>query len=119
MLGRHANQEPETVKPENRCEAVAFRPVAGFAIAQNNDMRFGPKGHQLLILLDSEDTHRGDGFWSTFLTKCPEISQRFLPERAHVLFDTALLLVITLKPDLMIRVGQGQSLQEAGRAVPV
>ena len=37
MLGQHANQEPETVKPENRCNAVTFRPVAGFTIAQNDD----------------------------------------------------------------------------------
>jgi len=33
MLGRHANQETETVKPEDGCKAVAFRPVAGFTIA--------------------------------------------------------------------------------------
>ncbi len=118
MLGRHANQETETVKPENRCKTVTFSPVAGFVIAQNNDMQFGPKGHQLLMLLDSEDTHHGDSFWSAFLTKCPVFSQRYLPECAHV-FDTALLLEITLKPDLTIGVGQGQSLQEAGRAVPV
>jgi len=45
MLGRHANQETETVKPEDRCKAVAFRPVAGFAIAQHDDTGFGPKGH--------------------------------------------------------------------------
>ena len=37
MLGQHANQEPETVKPENRCNAVTFRPVAGFTIAQNDN----------------------------------------------------------------------------------
>ena len=45
MLGRHANQETETVKPEDRCKAVALRPVAGFAIAQHDDTGFGPKGH--------------------------------------------------------------------------
>jgi hypothetical protein len=118
MLGRHANQEPETVKPENRCEAVAFRPVAGFTIAQNDDTRFGPKWHQLLILFDSEDTHLGDGFRSAFLTKSPVFSQSYLSKCAHV-FDTALLLVITLEPDLTIGVSRGQGLQEAGRAVPM
>jgi len=45
MLGRHANQEAEAVKPEDRCKAVAFRPVTGFAIAQHDDTGFGPKGH--------------------------------------------------------------------------
>jgi len=118
MLGRQTNQEPETVKPENRCKAVAFRPVAGFTIAQNDDMQFGTKGHQLLILLDSEDTHCGDGFRSAFLPKCPVFAYSYLSERAHV-FDTALLLIITLKPNLTIGVSRGQSLQEAGRAVPM
>ena len=80
-------------------------------IAQNDDTQFGQKGHQLLILLDSEDTHRGDDFQSTFLPK-------FLLECAHV-FDTVLLLIITLKPNLTIGVSRGQSLQEAGRAVPM
>ncbi len=45
MLGRHANQETETVKLEDRCKAVALRPVAGFAIAQHDDTGFDPKGH--------------------------------------------------------------------------
>jgi len=118
MLGRHANQETKTVKPEDRCKVVAIRPVAGFTISQHDDTRFGPKGHQLFILFDSEDTHRGDCFWSTLLTKCPVFSQSYLPKCAHV-FNTTLLFIITLKPNLTVRVGRGQSLQEAGRAVPV
>jgi len=45
ILVRYANQETETVKPEDRYKAVAFRPVAGFVIAQHDDTGFGPKGH--------------------------------------------------------------------------
>ncbi len=53
MLDRHTNQETETVKPESGRKAVAFRPVVVFAIAQHDNTRFGPKGHQLFILSHS------------------------------------------------------------------
>ncbi len=103
-MGCQANQETETVKPEDRYKAVAFRPVAGFAIAQHDDTRFGPKGHELFIPFYSKDTHCGDCFWSTLLPECPVFSQSYLPKHAHV-FDTALLFVITLKPNLTVGVG--------------
>jgi hypothetical protein len=56
----------------------------------------------LFILFDSEHAHCGDCFWSTLLTKCPVFTQSYLPKCAHVL-DTALLIVITLKPNLTVR----------------
>ncbi len=108
----------KTVKPEHRCKVVAIRPVAGFTISQHDNTRFGPKGHQLFILFDSEDKYCRDGLWSALLTKCPVLTQSYLPEGTHF-FNTTFLLMITLEPDLTIRVSRGQNLKEAGRTVSV
>jgi hypothetical protein len=101
VLSRQTNQKAETIKPKNRCKALAFGPVAPFTIVQNDDTRLGPKRHQLLILFNGEDTHRGDGLWSTFLTEGSVLAHSDFPKSAH-LFNTAFLLVITLKPNLTI-----------------
>jgi hypothetical protein len=110
VLGQQTNQEAETIKPKNRCKAIAFGPVTSFTINQNNDTRLGPKWHQLLVLFYGEDTHRGDGLWSTFLVEGPVLSQSDFLKSTH-LFNTAFLLVITLKPNLAIGMSQSQSLQ--------
>ncbi len=109
MLSGHTNQETETVETKNGRKAVAFRPDAVFPIAQHNDTRFGAKGHQLFVLFDSEDTHSRDGLRSTLLTKCPVFAQSYLLEGTHF-FNTTLLLIITLEPDLTIGVSRGQRL---------
>jgi hypothetical protein len=72
----------------------------------------------LFVLFDGEDTHCGDGLWGTFLTKSPVFSQGDFPKGTHFL-NTSFLLVVTLKPNLTIRMGQGKSLEEAGGTVPV
>jgi hypothetical protein len=72
----------------------------------------------LFVLFDGEDTHRGDGLWGTFLTKSPVFSQGDFPKGTHF-FNTSFLLIITLKPNLTIGMGQGKSLEEAGGTVPV
>jgi hypothetical protein len=70
------------------------------------------------FLFDSEDKHCRDGLWSALLTKCPVLTQSYLPEGTHF-FNTTFLLMITLEPDLTIRVSRGQNLKEAGRTVSV
>jgi len=111
VLSRQTNQKSETIKPKNRCKALAFGPVASFTIAQNDNMRLGPKRHQMLVLLNGdENTHRGDGLWSTFLSEGPVLAKSDFPVSAH-LFNTSFLLVITLKPNLTIGMSRSQSLQ--------
>ncbi len=72
----------------------------------------------MFVLFDDEDTHCRDGLWGTFLTKSPVFSQGDFPKGTHF-FNTSFLLVITLKPNLTIGMGRGESLEEAGGTVPV
>jgi hypothetical protein len=110
VLSRQTNQKSETIKPKNGCKALAFGPFASFTITLNNNTRLGPKWHQMLVLLNGENTHRGDGLWSTFLPESPVLAKSDLPESAHF-FNTTFLLVITLKPNLTIGMSRSQSLQ--------
>jgi hypothetical protein len=106
------------IKPKDGCKAIAFGPVAAFTITYYNDMRLGLKRHQLFVLFDGEGTHRGDGLWGTFLMKSPIFSEGGFPNETHF-FNTSFLLVISLKPNLTIGMGQGKSLEEARKTVPV
>ncbi len=72
----------------------------------------------MFVLFDGKDTHCGDGLWGTFLTKSPVFSQGDFLKGTHFI-NTSFLLVITLKPNLMIRMSQGESLEEAGGTAPV
>jgi hypothetical protein len=110
VLSRQTNQESETIKPKNGCKALTFGPFASFTITQNNNTRLGPKWHQMLVFLNGEDTHRGDGLRSTFLSEGPVLAKSDFPESAHIL-NAPLLLVITLKPHLTIGMSRSQSLQ--------
>jgi len=110
VLSRQTNQKSETIKSKNGCKTLAFGPFASFTITQNDNTRLGPKRHQMLVLLNGENTHRGDGLWSTFLSEGPVLAKSDSPESAH-LFNTAFLLVITLKPNLTIGMSRSQSLQ--------
>jgi hypothetical protein len=110
VLSRQTNQKPETIEPKNRCKTLVLGPVAFFTIAQHDNARFGSKRHQILVLLNGENTHRGDGLWSTFLPESPVFAKSDLPESAHF-FNTTFLLVITLKPNLTIGMSRSQSLQ--------
>jgi hypothetical protein len=110
VLSRQANQKSETIKSKNGCKTLAFGPVASFTITQNDNTRLRPKRHQILVLLNGENTHRRDGLWSTFLSECPVFAESDFSKSAHF-FDTAFLLVITLKPNLTIRMSRRQSLQ--------
>ncbi len=71
------------------------------------------RGINCLSLFDGEDTHCGEGLWGTFLTKSPVFSQGDFLKGAHFL-NTSFLFVITLRPNLTIGMGQGESLEEAG-----
>jgi hypothetical protein len=110
VLSRQTNQKLETIKSKNRCKALAFGPVAPFTIAQHDNTRLGPKRHQMFVLLNGENTHRGDGLWSTVLSEGPVLAKSDFPESAH-LFNIAFLLVLTLKPNLTIGMSRSQSLQ--------
>jgi hypothetical protein len=110
VLSRQTNQKSETIKSKNRCKALTFGPVASITIAQHDNTRLGPKRHQMLVLLNGENTHRGDGLWSTFLLEGPVLAKSNFPESAH-LINTAFLLVIALKPNLTIGMSRSQRLQ--------
>jgi hypothetical protein len=56
------------------------------------------------LMVNGEDTHLGDGFWSPFLTKGSVLSQSDFPKGTHLFYAT-FLFVITLKPNLAIKMG--------------
>jgi hypothetical protein len=46
-----------------------------FMVAQNNDLRLGPKRIEIFIAFDRQNTHHRNGFWGAFLVKCPIFAQ--------------------------------------------
>ncbi len=63
---RHACKETERILTEDRGKFVAFLPNMVFMVPKNNNVRIGTKRAEILILLDSKDTHGGDNSRSPF-----------------------------------------------------
>ncbi len=51
-LNGQTDKESKTVELKDGCEAITLGPVAIFTITQDHNVRFGPEGHKLFILLN-------------------------------------------------------------------
>ena len=87
-------------------------------IPKDDDARFGTERPEILILLDSKDTHRGNGAWSTLLTQGPIFTKSELGISVEAL-DAMLLLEEAFHPNLTVGMGVSQCLEERGRTVPM
>jgi len=68
---RHAGKKAKGILAKNGSKLLALFPNAVLMIPKDDDARFGTERPEILILLDSKDTHRGNGAWSTLLTQGP------------------------------------------------
>ena len=72
---RHQIQESKSVTAKNRGKTIALAPNTVFMVAQKNNLRLGPKRIEIFITFDCQNTHCRNGFWGTFLAKCPLFAQ--------------------------------------------
>jgi hypothetical protein len=118
MLDRKADEITEAIKTEDRCKTIALRPLPTFTVAQNNDTRFGPKGHEIFVFLDGQNTHSRNSPRSTLFPQSPVFTQSETFKSAKA-FNAVLLLIIALEPYFTIGVGRRKSLKERGRTIPM
>jgi hypothetical protein len=75
------------------------------------------KRKKILVLFNGQDAHGGDCLRSSFLSKSPIHAKSDFAIGVKA-FNATLLLVITLEPDLTIRMQGHQGFEQGGRAVP-
>jgi hypothetical protein len=98
---RNACEETERILMEDRGEFVTFLPNTVFMVPKNNNARLGTKWAEILILLDSEDTHGGDSPRSHFFLESLIFTQRNLLIHVKVL-DAMLFFKEAFKPNLPV-----------------
>jgi hypothetical protein len=76
------------------------------------------KQKKILVLFNGQDAHGGDCLRSSFIPKSTILVERDFAIGVKA-FNATLLLVITLEPDLTIRMGGCQGFEQGGSAVPV
>ena len=91
---------------------MGFGVVPVFKVAQDYNPGFGLMRFTILVGLDNEDTHRRYGFWDYVLTSQIEILLFVYLFINVMLFQPILFLKIGIQPDLSIRVGRLESLDE-------
>ena len=84
MFDSHAGEEAERFRAKHGSISLWFGPDLFFVVAKNDDAKFGPEGQDVLILLDGENTHGGDGPWAAFFTHCPILAEGDALEGIHV-----------------------------------
>jgi hypothetical protein len=84
-------------------------------VPEHNDARFSLKQKKVLVLFNGQDAH---GLRSSFLSKSTILAKSDFAICVKA-FYAMLLVVITLEPDLTIRMGGCQGLEQGGRAVPM
>jgi hypothetical protein len=87
-------------------------------IPEDDNAGFGTERSEILILLDSKDTHCGNCAWSTLLTQGPIFTKSELGVSVEAL-DATLLFEEAVHPNVTVGMGVSQSLEERGRAVPM
>jgi hypothetical protein len=112
----HAHEEMERILMEDRGKFVALLLNAVFMVPNNNDARLGTKWAEILILLDSEDTHGGDSPRSSFSPKSSIFTQHNLLTRIKVL-DATLFFKEAFKPNLTVGMNVCQHLEKGRWAV--
>jgi hypothetical protein len=89
-----------------------------FMVPKNNDARLGVKWAEILIILDSEDTHRGDSPKSPFFPESSIFTQHNFFIRIKVL-DAMLFFKEAFKPNLPVGMSVCQCLEKRRWAVPM
>jgi hypothetical protein len=87
-------------------------------VPKHNDARFSSKRKKILVLFNSQNSHGEDCLGSSFLSKSTILTESDFAVSVKA-FNATLLLVIALEPDLTIRMGCRQGLEQGGRAVPM
>jgi hypothetical protein len=113
----HGCEETERILTEERGKFVAFLSNMVFMVPKNN-ARLGTKWVEILILLDSEDTHGGDSLRSPLFPESLIFTQRNLLIRIKVL-DATHFYKKTFKPNLPVGMSVCQRLEKGRWAVPM
>jgi hypothetical protein len=88
---RHTGKKSKGILAKDRSKFLALFPNAVLMIPEDDNAGFGTERSEILILLDSKDTHRGNGAWSTLLTQGPIFTKSELGVSVEAL-DAMLLL---------------------------
>jgi hypothetical protein len=107
----HAREEKERILTKDRGELLALFPNTVLVIPKDNDARFCMKRAEILIFLDSEDTHLGDSMRGPFFPESTILTQCDLLIGIKSL-DAVFLLKEAIEPDLSVWMGVCQSLQK-------
>ncbi len=107
----HTSEEAERILSKDWSKPFALCPHSVFMISKNDDARLCPKGLEVLILLDSKDTHCGNGPRSSFFLKSPIFAECNLFICIEFL-NATLLFEETLQPDLTIGMRISKCLEE-------
>ena len=118
MLDRETDEKTKAVKTKNRSKTVTLRPLSIFTVPQDDDSRFGPKGHEVFVFLDGQHTHSRDSTRSTLLPQSPVFAQSETFKSTQTL-DAVLLFIVALQPYVTIGMGRRESLKEGGRTIPM
>ena len=73
-------------------------------IAEDDDVRLGAEGKEVLILFDGQDTHVSDCFWGTIFSHGTILAEDEPGECTHT-FNVLLLFVVALQPYFTVRMG--------------
>ncbi len=103
---------------EHQGEFVQLEPDTVFMITKHINTRFSQEQIEILIFLNNQNTHGGDCLRSPFFTKGAILAKRNVAICVKTL-NTALFLVITMKPYFTIWMGISQGFDERWWAVPV
>jgi hypothetical protein len=114
VLDDHADEETERIASEDRCRFIRLGQDPVFVVTQHNDAGFGSMWEELFIPLDCEDTHSGNGMRGALFTECTILAKGDFPVGVEG-SKASLFILITLKPDIAIRMQGGKSLQEDRR----
>jgi hypothetical protein len=70
VLDGHADEEMERIALEDRCKFIRLGPDPVFVVTQHDDAGFGSMWEELVISLDREDTHSGNGPRGALFMEC-------------------------------------------------
>ncbi len=87
-------------------------------VPKHDDARFSLKRKKILVLFNGQDAHGGDCLRSSFLSKSTILAESDFAISVKA-FNATLVLVVAPKPDLTIRMGGCQGLEQGGRSIPM
>ncbi len=114
VLDGHADKEMERITSEDKRKFIKLGPDPVFVVPQHNDAGFGLMWEELFIPLECEDTHSGNGVRGALFTEYTILTKGDFVVGVEG-FEASFFILITLKPDVAIRMQVGKSLQEGRR----